>query len=212
MQLGMQVAGTRALMAPLEPIQPHPIALQPRVILESPRAHMFSPYLWGTETPDSAHIIHEVMIRARHGEMQCVRAIIDCGATSFVMAPRLPRKLGLAHEAAHTTTRGLNGQVMELARDSLKTTISTQYIYHSARVDEPEVLVIRIKVYDLVLGGPWFRARNPEMDWSRNRLLSSRTPCVSGSHGTDDTQLGQPERSGVSIKTLSASAFGRSAC
>jgi len=39
---------------------------------ESPRAHRFSQYLCGTETPDSAHIIVEVQIRNRHGEMQWV--------------------------------------------------------------------------------------------------------------------------------------------
>jgi hypothetical protein len=52
---------------------------------------MFSQYLCGTETPDSAHIIHEVQIRDRHGEMQRVRALIDCGATSIFMSPRLLR-------------------------------------------------------------------------------------------------------------------------
>jgi len=92
------------------------------------------------------------------------------------MAPRLLRKLGLPHEAAHTTTLGLNGQVMEHARDSQKTMISAQYFDHLAPVDEPEVLVVPIKAYDLVLGLPWFRARNPEIDWSRNRLWSLRTP------------------------------------
>jgi hypothetical protein len=30
--------------------------------------------------------------------------------------------------------------------------------------------------YDLVLGIPWFRTRSPEIDWSRGRLLSLRTP------------------------------------
>jgi len=109
MQQGMQEAGTRSLMATLEAIQPQRIALKPRVIVESPRAHMFSQYLCSTETPDSAHIIHEVMIRDLHGEMQRVLALIDCGPTSIFMAPRLLRTLGLPHEAAHTTTLGLNG-------------------------------------------------------------------------------------------------------
>jgi len=89
MELRMQAAGTRALMATLEAIQPHRIALKSGVILESPRAHMVSQYLCGTETPDSAHIIHEVKIQDQHGEMQSVRALIDRGATSISMAPRL---------------------------------------------------------------------------------------------------------------------------
>jgi hypothetical protein len=208
MELGMHAAGTRALVATLETIQPHQIALKPRVILESPRALMFSQYLCCTETTDSAHIIHEVTIRDRHGEMQRVRVLIDCGSTSIFMTPRLLRKLGLPHEAAHTTTLGLNGHVMEHARDSRKTTISAQYFDHLAPVDEPEVLVVPIKAYDLVLGLPWFRARNPEIDWSRNRLLSLRTHCGSGSHSTEDSQLGQPKENGVSIETPSATAFG----
>jgi len=204
----MQAAGTRALMAMLEAIQPHGIALKRRVILESPRAHMFSQYLCGTETPDSADIIHEGMIRDRHGEMQRIQVLFDCGATSIFMAQRLLPKLGLPHEAAHTTTLGLNGQMMEHARDSRKATISAQYLDHLALVDEPEVLVVPIKAYDSVLGLPWFAARNLEIEWSQNGLVSLRTPCGSGSHSTDDTQLGQPERSGVSIETLSATAFG----
>jgi len=94
MQLGMQAAGTRAVMATLQAIQPDWIALTPRVILESPRAHMFSQYLCGTETPDSAHIIHEVKINDRHGEMERVRALIDCCATSIFMAPNYFETLG----------------------------------------------------------------------------------------------------------------------
>jgi hypothetical protein len=124
------------------------------------------------------------------------------------MAPRLLRKLGLPHEAAHTTTLGLIGHVIEHARDSRKTIISAQYFDHLAPVDEPEVPVVPITAYDLVLGLPWFQARNPEIDWSRNRLLSLRTPYGLGSHGTEDSQLGKPERNGVSIETLSATAFG----
>jgi hypothetical protein len=156
MELGMLAAGTQALMATLEAIQPHRIALKPRVILKSPRAHMFSQYLCSTETPDSAHIIQKVEIRDRHGDMQRVRALIDCSATSIFMAPRLLRKLGLPHEAAHITTLGLIGHVMEHARESRKTIISAQYFDHLAPVDQPEVPVVPIKAYDLVLGLPWF--------------------------------------------------------
>jgi len=89
MQLAMQVEGTRALMATLEAIQPHRIELKPRVILESPRAQMFNKYLCGTETPVSSHIIHKVKIRDRHGEMQRIRALINCCTISIFMAPRL---------------------------------------------------------------------------------------------------------------------------
>jgi len=122
----MQGAGTWALMETLEAIQPYRIAPKLRVILESPRAHMFSQCLSGTETPDSAQIIHEVKIRDRHGDMKRVRPLIDCGATSLFMAPRLLRKHALQHEAAHTTTPGLNRQVLDHARESRKMTIVAQ--------------------------------------------------------------------------------------
>ena len=204
MELGLQAVATRALMATLDEAQPHRISVRRRVVLESPRAHMFSQYLCGTETPDSAHIVHEVQIRDRYGEMQGVQVLIDSGATSTFMSPKLLRRLGLRHQAAHTTTLGLNGHVIEHANDSRKTTISVQYLNHLAPVDESEVLVVPIKAYDLVLGLPWLRARNPEIDWSKKLLLSLRNPTGSD---TQDTLQNKQEESGVSIELHSATAF-----
>jgi len=63
MEPGMQAVATQALMATLDEVQPHRISLRLRVVLDSPRAHMFSQYLCGTEIPDSAPSIHEVQIR-----------------------------------------------------------------------------------------------------------------------------------------------------
>jgi hypothetical protein len=75
-------------MATLDEIRPHRIALKSRVILESPRAQMLSQYLGSTETPDSAVIIDEIQTRDKHGQMQRIRALIDCGATSIFVTPR----------------------------------------------------------------------------------------------------------------------------
>jgi hypothetical protein len=97
---------------------------------------------------------------------------------------------------------------MEHPRDTQKTTISARYFDLLAPVDEPEVLVVPTKAYDLLLGLPWVRARNPEIEWSRNRLVSLRTLCGTASLGTEHTHLSQPERSGVSIETLAAIAIG----
>jgi hypothetical protein len=155
MELGMQAVATRASMATLDEVQPHRISLRPRVVLESPRAHMFSQYLCGTETPDSVYIIHDVQIRDRHSEMQRVRPPIDYGATRICMSPRLLWRLGLRHQVAHTTTLGPNGHVIQHSNDSQNTTISVQYLKHQAPVDESEVLVVPIKAYDLVLGLVW---------------------------------------------------------
>jgi hypothetical protein len=74
----------QTLMATMDSIQPHRIALKSRVLMESPKAHMSSQYLCGTSRPDTSHIIHEVFIRDGNGEMQRVRALIDYGATSII--------------------------------------------------------------------------------------------------------------------------------
>jgi len=87
-------------------------------------------------------MIHEIQIRDKHGEMQRVRALIDCGATTIFMASRLLKKLGISHEAAHTTTLGLGGQIMQHAKDSRRTSITVQYMEHLAQVTEQEVLVV----------------------------------------------------------------------
>jgi hypothetical protein len=124
MELGMEKLGMQALMATLDEVQPHRISLKSRVVLESPRARMLSQYLCGSGIPDSAHIVHEVQIRDRNGEMQRVQALIDCGATSICMAPRLMKRLGISHEAAHITTLGLIGRVIQQAKDSRKMRIT----------------------------------------------------------------------------------------
>jgi len=70
---------------------------------------------------------------------------------------------------------GLDGRVMVEAKDSRKATISVRYLDQLAPVDEPEVLIVPMRAYDLVLGMPWFTAQNPEIDWSTSRLTALRT-------------------------------------
>jgi hypothetical protein len=137
---------------------------------------MSSQYLCSTERPDSAHIIHEVLVRNIQGNMQRVKELIDCGATSIFISPSLLRKLELPHEPAFTSTPGLNGQVMMSERESRKASLEDQYLEHLEPVNESEVLVVEMKAYDLVLGLPWFKARNPEIDWTNGRLAALRTP------------------------------------
>jgi len=137
---------------------------------------MSSQYLCGTERLDSAHIIHEVLVQNIHGNMQQVKALIDCGATSIFISLSLLWKLELPHEPAFTSTQGLNGQVMMPATESQKASVLVQYFEHLKPVDKSEVLVIPMKPKDLVLGLPWFNARNPEIDWTKGRLIALQMP------------------------------------
>jgi len=218
MELGMEKLGAQALRATLDEVQPHRISLKSRVILESPRARMLRQYLCGTETLDSAHIIHVVQIRDRNGEIQRVRALIDCGATSIFMAPRLLKQLGISHEVAHITTLSIDGGVMQHAKDSRKMRITIQYLDYLAPVNESDVLVVPMREYHLVLRLPWFHKRNPDIDWARHRLTTLQSPSASGveemtpmttavaskvSEAARDKLLGR----GQSIQTLGATAF-----
>jgi hypothetical protein len=162
-------------MATMDSIQPHQISLKSMVLLESPKALMPSQYLCGTSRPDMSHIIHDVLLRDGSGEMQQVRAVIDCGATSIFMAPRLRKRLGLADEPAYVMTLGLNCQLIAHASESRKTAFTVQYMEHLAPVQESEVLVVAMWAYDLVLGLPWFQCRNPDVNWQRGRLLALQT-------------------------------------
>jgi len=137
---------------------------------------MSSQYLCGTERPDLVHIVHEVLVRNIYGYMQRVEALINCGATSILISPSLVRKLELPHEPAFTSAQGLNGQVMMSAKESRKASLLVQYFEHLKPVDESEVLVVPMNAYDLVLGLPWFKARNPEIDWTKGQLTALRMP------------------------------------
>ena len=141
-ELAMETLGAPALMATLDEVKPHRVALKSRVILESPRAVMSRQYLCGTTRPNTAHIVHEVDVRDAHGDMQRLRALIDCGATSIFMAPRLQRRLGIRDKPALTAMVSLDGRVMVETKDSWKATISVRYLDQLAPVDEPEVLIV----------------------------------------------------------------------
>jgi hypothetical protein len=136
---------------------------------------MSSQYLCGTERKNSAHIIHEGLVRNIPGNMNRVKVLIDCSATSIFVSPSLLSKLELPHKPAFTSTQGLNGQVMMSARESRKASLLVQYFEHLKPVDKSEVLVVPMKAYDLVLGLPRIKARNPEIDWTNGGLTALRT-------------------------------------
>jgi hypothetical protein len=133
---------------------------------------MSSQYVCGTERLDSARIVDEVLLRNIHGNMQQVKAVFNCGATSISISPSLLKKHESPHEPAFTSTQGLNGQVMMSAKESRKASLLVQYFKHGKPVDESEVLVIPMKAYDPVLDLPWFKARNREIDWTKGRLTA----------------------------------------
>jgi Aspartyl protease len=217
-ELGLSTTAVRALIAAYRTYKPktHLTVPVPKISLRTgyrpvtgkthePHAMMSSQYLCGTQRPDTQHVTHEVLVADRQGQQQTVRALIDCGATSTFISQRLCSSLKLETKPAHVDTYGLDGKLLASARDSLKTSISVQYFPHLAPVEESEVLVVPIEAYDLVLGLPWFKARDPGIDWAKARLHSIRT------QGPDDEnriQRSAEECSGgVKIEMLSATAM-----
>jgi hypothetical protein len=102
----------------IDSIQPHWIALMSSVVLESPKAHMSSQNIWDMSRPDTSHIIYKIFIRDAIGEMKHVQALINCGATSIVVALRIGKPFGLVDKPAYITTRDLNDQEIPHACNS----------------------------------------------------------------------------------------------
>jgi hypothetical protein len=135
------------------------------------RAYYQVKYLCGSSWPDPIHVINEISIQDVQGNWTRVKALIDCGATS-IFGSKLIEILGLQPQQAHTTIYGLDGNITSHAKGSRKTRLSVSYFEHEQPVDESDVLIVPMTAYDLVLGLPWFKARNPEIDWEAGKLLS----------------------------------------
>ena len=164
---GLARTATRVLLATIdEGASPHYIALKPRIMLEEPRAFLSSPnqYLYGTARPSTSHVVHDVRIANASGKMVTVMALIDCGATSIFISPKLVRSLGLETSPTYITTLGLGGAILAHARDSRRVRTTMRYFPHLAPVDESDVLVVNMTAYDLVLGLPWFQRHGLEID------------------------------------------------
>jgi hypothetical protein len=104
--------------------------------------------------------------------MQRVKAQIDCGAMSFFISPSLLRKLELPYEPAYTSPWPGD----DVCQGKLKAKSFGSVFEHLKPVDELEVIVVPMKVYDLTLGLPCFKARTPEIDLSKGRLTALRAP------------------------------------
>jgi hypothetical protein len=74
------------------------------------------------------------------------------------------RKLQLPDQLAFTSNWGFDGQVMMSSRESRKASLFGQYFEHLKPDDELDLVVVAMKAYDLVLGFPWFKLRNTEID------------------------------------------------
>ena len=116
-------------------------------------------------------------------------------------------KLGLSTVPTFTTTRGIDGNIIMEARDSRKTDIDVEYFSYLKDVTERECLVVPMQAYDLVLGLPWFRKRDPEINWSNGQLLCLRNPQGSdsyrASHG--DAHLSQRDTHSSSREDFTSS-------
>jgi hypothetical protein len=93
---------------------------------------------------------------------------------------------------------------MSHAKGSRKTRLSVSYFEHKQPVDESEVLIVPMTACDLGLGLPWFKTRNPEINWEAGKLLSlQRRQPQPNNHGKEVS----PRETGPDIQTPSATAF-----
>jgi len=65
---------------------------------------------------------------------------------------------------------------MMSAQESRKASLMVQYFEHLKPVDESEVLVVPKQAYELVLGLPWCKVMNLEIDWTKGQLTPMGTP------------------------------------
>ena len=60
--------------------------------------------------------------------------------------------------------------------ETRKASLLVQLFEHLKPVNESEVAVVPMKAYHLILGLPWFRVRNPDIDRTKVQLTTLRTP------------------------------------
>jgi len=117
-------------------------------------------------------------------------AVIHYGAISVFMALQLFNRLEILQEAAYITTHSLDSQVKVPSRESHKMPMTVQYIDHLALVHKPELLVVLMRAYDLVLRLAWFKTRKLEINWATILVTSL---------GTSSGQ-GEARRSGMIVR------------
>ena len=146
--------------------------IQPRAHLQPSRAeanYLGSQYLCGASVPDSQHLTLQIDASKPDAPRvtRTVRALIDCGATSNFISPRLSERLGLAFTEANTATYGVDGKTLCEAETSRQCDVIVAYGGDLNHLSPHQItaLVVEMEAYDLILGMPWFAAEDPEIDW-----------------------------------------------
>ena len=173
-------------------------ALQSRAHLQPSRAeanYLGSQYLCGASAPDSQHIT--LRIEASNPETRnvtrTVRALVDCGATSNFISPKLSERLRLASTKANTATYGVDGKTLCEAEASRQCDVIVAYEGDLNHISPHQItaLVVEMEAYDVILGMPWFAAEDPEIDWRNRRLLGlGRHRRVANSASNSPTTAG----------------------
>jgi len=127
-------------------------------------------------TPSTKSLRLKVQLQATDtGEVHGVEGLLDCGAdgefldTEFVRANNITTR-ALSQPIPVNNVDGTpneHGPISEVA------TLVLRYKGHSERV---VFAVTRLGKEDMILGLPWLRAHNPEVDWVTGEVKMSRCP------------------------------------
>jgi len=118
-----------------------------------------------------AHIVHEHYVWNVHNQWKCIRALINCGATSVFMGPRLLQQIELLSELAHITIVCIYTQTMMSVKDSWKMTIWCQNLNTLKLVKQHHGFFVSMAAYIQILGHLSFLSMNSELDWSKSYMI-----------------------------------------
>ena len=105
-----------------------------------------------------------------------VPALLDSGSDANFICPTLVRRLGISTVPLASPVRpcAITGAQLEEVR---RTTVPVQVLVSGNHQEEIVLLVMSSPRVPLVLGRPWMRKHNPQVDWTRGLITGWSPQC-----------------------------------
>ena len=125
---------------------------------------------------------------------QLARVMVDSGATGNYMDPRFQRQLGILgiEKAQPEPISGLNGENLGSHLTVESGSVPMAVAEHEERINFD---VTPLGQYDIVLGIPWLRNHNPEINWKTGQMNFVNCNCPKTTKGPSQREAGTSPRS-----------------
>ena len=133
------------------------------------------------------HLFIDIMLETERVNVK-VRALVDSGASSLFMSPRIAKQFQRQHLRKAIPLTNIDGTPNQIGKITHQVRAVMELRGHRSR---ERLLVAEIGAEDVIIGIDWLKKHNPSVDWKTGELKFTRCPASCGRRGMRQRPVGK---------------------